>query len=105
MLGESRVNGQAPGKAGELSGEQIRLKALIQPREPTVPRFRRLGMPLQGVAEHLDPRRELAVVYEGQTHGQGQGKILGILSPDRLEHLHQRSRRDPIDVEPGHLQQ
>ena len=62
-------------------------------------------MALQGVAEHLDPLGGLAVVHQGQTHGQCQGKVRGMLPPDRLEDLHHRSGSDPVDVEPGHLQQ
>ena len=34
-------------------------------------------MALQGVAEHLDPLGGLAVVHQGQTHGQCQGKVRG----------------------------
>ena len=51
-------------------------------------------MAVQGVAEHLEPLGGLAVVDQGQTHGQCQGKVRGMLSPGRLEDLHHRGLID-----------
>ena len=104
MLGKPRVGAECLGKPGKLSSEQVGLEAVIQTGQPAVPGLGRVGMLLQDSAKHLDSLLGLAVVNQSQSHGHSQGKVPGILLPDRLEDLHLRAGSDLVDIDPGHFQ-